>query len=62
MNRHLATRLADRLPPSRLAQDECVADLMLRFENAERAAEQSKRTRDGKRAEPAPRPELRPLY
>lgn len=55
MNRYLAIRLAT-LPPSRCAREVDAAELIQRFENHERASEQSARTEAGKRAEPAPRP------
>lgn len=58
MNKYLATRLA-HLPPSRYARVVDAGELLLMIENSERAAEQSRRTVAGQRAEIAPRPLLR---
>lgn len=58
MNKYLVTRLA-HLPPSRYAKQVDAGELCLMLENHERAAEQSRRTVAGQRAEIAPRPPLR---
>ena len=60
MNNVLAFRLASRLSETRQARETTAADLMLRFENAERAIAQSAATTPGRRAEPPPRARLTP--
>lgn len=60
MNNVLAFRIAKRLLPSRCAKETTASDLMLRFENAERAIRQSAATNTGRSAEPPPRERLSP--
>ena len=54
-NSHAVSRLAKRITPEELANE------LLKFENADRAFEQSRNTRDGQVAELPARPEARRL-